>query len=369
MSSASLPPLLARPDDDRSAPPPLRARETVLNDPGFLRDILEFVPDSFRFVAPVSQTFRRHYLAAHHNSTRTLLLHAAATPRTAQFWLDEGRPVQPLALMAARWGRLDVLQCLHVGRWQWTPYGRNGHNICVAAASGGHLHVLEWALNNELAVWNDEMSDAAAENGRLHVLRFAQARDYPMSGQELGLSAANGHLNVVIWLREQGHPWDEFICAAAAGGGQLHVLQWLRSKGCPWLADTCREAAREGHLHIVQWARANGCHWGPLTCAVAASRGHWHIVQWARANGCPWDAQTCTAAASNGDLHMLQWAKAHGCPWDGETCSWAVRSGSLHILQWARANDCPWSVVDCLQTAMRRRDTEIIEWIFGNGGL
>jgi hypothetical protein len=142
MSSAPLPPLVARPDDDRDAPPPpppLRARETVLNHPGCLRSILAFVPDSFRFVAPVSQTFRRQYLAAHnndHNSTRTLLLHASATPRTAQLWLDDGLPVMPLAVMAARWGRLDVLRhLLHDGGWQPNPR-LDGRDILRAAALG-----------------------------------------------------------------------------------------------------------------------------------------------------------------------------------------------------------------------------------------
>jgi hypothetical protein len=83
MSSAPpLPPLLvARRDDndDRGTPPPppLRgsssAREAVLNHPGCLRSIFAFVPDSFRFVAPVSRFFRREYLARE-NDDRTLPL-------------------------------------------------------------------------------------------------------------------------------------------------------------------------------------------------------------------------------------------------------------------------------------------------------
>jgi hypothetical protein len=373
MSSASLPLLfLARPDDDNRGvlpPPPLRARETVLNDPGCLRDILAFVPDSFRLVAPVSQTFRRQYLAAHDNSTRTLLQHATATPRTAQFWLDDGRRIRLLVLMAARWGRLDVLRWLRDGIWTFIPH-RDGHDICVAAASNGHVHVLEWALTNQgLAMWNHAMSDAATRNGHLHVLLFAQARGYPMSGRELHLSAENGHLNVVIWLREQGIPWDSLICAAAASGGQLHVLQWLRANGCRWGADTCIEAAGGGHLHILQWARANECPWDAITCREAARGGHLHILQWVRANGCPWHDATCTAAAENDNLYILQWVRAHGCPWNKSTCWAAAACGSLDILQWARANGCPWDAARCLRIAYLRDHTEIVEWIDGNGEL
>jgi hypothetical protein len=73
----------------------------------------------------------------------------------------------------------------------------------MAAALGGHLHVMEWMLTNELAVWNVSMSNAAAEKGHLHVLRFAQSRGYPMRTpylQEFQGPARNGHLNIVIWF-------------------------------------------------------------------------------------------------------------------------------------------------------------------------
>jgi hypothetical protein len=62
----------------------------------------------------------------------------------------------------------------------------DGHDISMVVASGGHLHVLEWALINEIAAWDDDdMSNAtvAAKNGHLHVLQFAQSSDYPMRGQ------------------------------------------------------------------------------------------------------------------------------------------------------------------------------------------
>jgi hypothetical protein len=352
MSSAPLPPLLARPD--RGAP--LRARETVLNDPGCLRTILAFVPDSYRFVAPVSQIFFHQYMAAHHDSTRTLLRHAAATPRTAQvwidggpqfmprFWLDDRRPFLPLALMAARWGRLDVLIYLHDhGGWQPNPQRSTGRDIGVAAASSGHSHVLEWALSNELVVWDDSISNAVAMNGHLHVLQLARDRGHPLCGEELYYSVENGHLNVVIWLHEQGiEILETGNCSHAASAGHLHVLQWLRANECPWDTQTCEHAAEGGHLHILQWARANGC-----LC----------------------DENTCTCAAAEGDLPMLQWASANDCPWDASTCYWAARNGHLHVLQWAIDNGCPWHVAHCLQSAARSGHTEIIEWINGNGGL
>jgi hypothetical protein len=338
MNTAPVPPLLLpRPDDDdRGArpPPPLRARKKVLNHPGCLSHILAFVPDSYRFVAPVSRIFFVQYLTAHDDdmSTRTLLVHAVATPRTAQIWLNDGRPLLPLVLMAARLGRLDVLRYLHDlgGGWPLTP-DVDGYDICMAAAPGGHLHIWEWALNSDVAVWDVSMALRAARDGYLEVLRFAQSCDYPMSGHEFRLSAQHGHLNVVMYLHEQGIPWEVDTCASAAQGGHLHILQWLRANDCPWDADTCSGAAEGGHLHVLQWARTNECPWDVDTCRVAAQEGHLHVLQWARTNGCPCDAQTCAAAAARGDLPMLQWARAHRCPWNELECGRSRMSRYLAV--------------------------------------
>jgi hypothetical protein len=310
----------------------------VLNDPGCycLSHILAFVPDdSFRFVAPVSHIFRGQYLATHHNSTRTLWLHAAATPRTVQLWLDDGRPVLPLAVMAARRGRLDVLIYLHDGGWRPLNPDVDGRNILRAAAPYGHFHVWDWALTNEVAVWDVNAALHAAIDGNLDVLRFARDRGYPMSGREYGMSAAHGHLNVVMWLHEQDYPWEADTCSYAAGEGHLHILQWLRANDCPWDAETCASAAENGHLHVLQWARANGCDWDEMTCTRAAAFGHLHILQWARANDCPWDESVCFNAAEIGYLDILQWARANGCPWDAAACLQAARDEDhVEIVQW-----------------------------------
>ena len=58
--------------------------------------------------------------------------------------------------------------------------------------------------------------------------------------------AQGGHLHVLQWARQQEpRPgWDELTCAWAAEGGHLHVLQWVRSQDppCAWW----------GHANIAQ---------------------------------------------------------------------------------------------------------------------
>ena len=174
------------------------------------------------------------------------------------------------------------------------------------------------------------------------------ARERHTVGRVHVLAAAlGGHLDVLLWALANGCPWDASTCTFAAKDGHLKVLQWARVNGCPWDGGTCAGAAQRGHLEVLQWARANGCPWGGLqqsweigTCSGAAQGGHLEVLQWARENGCPWDWKTCAFAASCGQLEV-QWARANGCPWDGYTLIYARRGSHLELLNWAIASGCP----------------------------
>ncbi len=102
---------------------------------------------------------------------------------------DTGREIDELcdSLTAARRGYLSTLQnqlrrgCL-----------MNAAIVCVLAAFGGHLEVLQWA----------------------------RANDCP-------------YLKTLKWARANGCPWDKWTCAFAAKGGHLETLKWARANGCP----------------------------------------------------------------------------------------------------------------------------------------
>ena len=120
-------------------------------------------------------------------------------------------------------------------------------------------------------------------------------------------AAEGGHLHILQWARQNGCPWDMNTCAEAALGGHLAILQWARENGYPWSIKICANAALGGHLAILQWARENGCPWDSCTCAYAALGGHLDILQWVRQNGCPWDRTTCLYLARNDETrHWIQ---------------------------------------------------------------
>jgi hypothetical protein len=73
---------------------------------------------------------------------------------------------------AARYGRLEIIQfAAKQGLDQKTKYA-----ICVYAAGGGHLKILEWALANR----------------------------FPLSARICIYAAGGGHLEVINWARQTG---------------------------------------------------------------------------------------------------------------------------------------------------------------------
>ena len=249
-------------------------------------------------------------------------------------------------------------------RWALPQQGNDGALYCAAAAAGGQLKALQftrrldcaWEVEDPDWPWAKNAGVAAASGGHLAVLQWARAQQPPCPWDALTCTAAaeGGHLAVLQWARSQPPPcpWDESTCTAAAYGGHLAVLQWARAQQppCPWDEETCRLAARQGQLAALEWLRAQQppCPWDKSTCIAAASGGQLAVLQWARSQRppCPWDESTCTAAAYDGQLAVLQWARAQQppCPWGVSTCIAAAFRGHLAVLQWARAQQppCPW---------------------------
>ena len=162
---------------------------------------------------------------------------------------------------AAFHGDLDAMR--------WSLLRRRDYFVayCAAAAAGGQLEALQcvrvrgcaWQL--KVPNWDVSTSVAAASGGHLAVLQWGRAQRPPC-------------------------PWDGETCQEAASGGHLAVLQWARAQQppCPWNEWTCITAACGGHLAVLQWARAQQppCPWDVAQCFYAASDRA--VFDWVQAN-------------------------------------------------------------------------------------
>ena len=220
-------------------------------------------------------------------------------------------------LLALRCGNLHILQ--------WLKAQASGHLIFLSLVANVYLNCLHFEVTCFLFCtgcrwneWFEECCNAPAERGHLHILQWI------MDQEDLPCDK----------------PDDDYTYLQAARGGHLHIIQWLWQLDVPWHPGACSEAAKSGHLHVLQWVREQDppCPWSEYVCQAAADGGHLHILQWLREQQtpCPWSAATCTAAAEQGNLEILQWLREQNppCPWSQDTCTRAAGRGQqLKMLQ------------------------------------
>jgi hypothetical protein len=258
---------------------------------------------------------------------RASLLFCLATPRSSFSFLSwlhlNGCSFdEAVFTKAAALGRMDVIRWLHV---EGCPYEQK--KVLGAAASGGHIEILDWVHENEgIPPWDygivRDLFYLAARAGRLAVVDWLHSKGYECrrnTGRHLfELAVYSGCVDLLRSLRDRGHigdcgrAFDDALCA-----GHLEVLRWLLSEGLvkrrdaigvhPLFAAICR-----GHLGIAKWLRSEGCAWPRRACENAINWAHLDILQWLRSEGCPWNVAECLhLARSDPKLHHIaEWIQS-----------------------------------------------------------
>lgn len=271
----------------------------------------------FLYLAGVSKAWKSAWEASSGRPKNTSVHSAASTPQRTEWVLHDAE--------------------------FWTAAKQCGVNVLEIAARAGNLTGLRSAARQLGDKWS------LPDNAR----RVTNA------------AAEGGSIDTLQWALTQGCPWDSGTCASAAAGGQLQTLIWLKERGCPWDETSCSLAASNGHLQVLQWARKQGCPWNQQACSLAAAGGHLEVLQWAREQGCPSGLYTCTyAAAEGGQLGVLRWARGEGYAWDRFVCHFAARTGHLEMLKWAAEHACPFDRQTCATVAEENGHQEIQKWIY-----
>ena len=307
---------------------------------------------------------------------------------------------------AAASGNLPVLRwlCEEEPCCPW-----NGEEVAEAAARGGHLEILQWAIDNG---WDpketsahtidtyyigngfafvdpehtSKVCDAAAGEGHLSVLEWLIENDCEYTVVTYAKAAEGGHIEVFKCLNANGLSTDfpaEFESSmhmAAARGGHIEMLQYLRGDGLcgPWNDDTFENAAEFGQLKVLQFLHDNECPWSQCTCYYAAYGGHIEVLEWLRSiDDYPWRTDEVAAgAAIQGHLHVLQWLKAmlteaglfHYNLFSGKTYAEAAEGGKLDVLRWLHDNRCPCDERACAYAASKGH-LKVLQWLRLDGAV
>jgi hypothetical protein len=221
-----------------------------------------------------------------------------------------------------------------------------------AALSGSVLLKLQWVLEDQTCKLPRSICAYAARGGSIDALRWLQnllkGRDdvhvFTYGDMCLG-AAAGGHLRVLQYLREQGCTWGIRVCSAAAESGDLAVLRWLHEQGCPWwLEDVGDKAAHVGSVEMLLYLQQQGYVFSELTIACAAAQGHLAVCQFLVTEQCPCNAKACAIAAERGHLDVLDFLLESGCPWEpAPLCKQAVENDNIEVLHCLRQQGCTFT--------------------------
>ena len=220
---------------------------------------------------------------------------------------------------SARKGHQQCLEYLRVVGCQWDEL------TCSAAARWGHFTLLDWAMRQGCD-FGRRVVDAAAEGGHLSILTYVEScirlryQSVEVSDKSSLCTAAatGGHVHVLQWALENDRCiWNADTVRMAALNGHLHVFEWGMANGCYMYrgVSVMRWAARGGYVALLDWLLANGFIADARITVLAVCRGHLQVLQWAYNRQLPlFNKKTWAAAVSRGDPAMLQWLREKGCP-------------------------------------------------------
>ena len=178
---------------------------------------------------------------------------------------------------AARYGHLNLLK-----------HQQRSHRFTIqdadAAATGGHLHVLQWLRQVHGVTCSFIGANLAASNGHVHVLRWCESKcQLRADTYGANLAATNGHVDALEWLADRFIVCDERGVNNAARYGHVHVLQWARSTlGLECTCEGLEAAVQHGQLETVKWLFSWGNYRGSCFHIImtAAMYGQLPILQW-----------------------------------------------------------------------------------------
>jgi hypothetical protein len=147
-------------------------------------------------------------------------------------------------------GHIGMCQFLHSQQCQW-------HERCTGdAAAGGYLELLRWLVNNGCPWSAQELCMEAARGGSVAVLEYLREQELltsvAMLTDMLSKAGAFEGLAAAQWLKEQGAEWPtEFVHGQWYGA----VLAWARAEGCttPVVSDSDSSSDSDSEAEAEAW--------------------------------------------------------------------------------------------------------------------
>jgi hypothetical protein len=263
-------------------------------------------------------------------------------------------------------------------------------DLCVLAASNGHLGILSWAYKRTHkskyifeAFEEDldlEIFTVAIFNGHLNIMEWIYPHTYTLYNScqhdlihtkhqmkknsmrnKLIVKAINnavkqGHLHVIEWLcNTMNYPYNnQRGMHYAIYGGQLNMFTWFYERGAYVTNADVYYATCRGYLNIVKMIHIKS----PQMDCFCSSDGIHRMIDF---------------AINNGRLNILKWLNKKNIFRNNKHCmdedliKTAIIKGHLYILKWLANEgliwDCQYVRNNFYLFAFDRDQFEISEWI------
>lgn len=215
--------------------------------PEVLDNIMQFIGDNHNLpVSSVSTHMRDAYAGAYPDERITSMDTAVASPQMLAF-ASPPPSFNPLDA-AARTGNVAMVQ-----------------------------HLMQQGVLPTLATY-----EGAARGGHIAVLEALPLAN-PPSNTILEAAASAGHVDVVEWLEERDCDYDFHDFIGAACNGDIAMLQWLTQNNPPimlqGLATFVDRAARHQHIPLLEFLPLSAA-LAPTAFTAATEGGHVAVLEW-----------------------------------------------------------------------------------------
>ncbi len=243
-----------------------------------------------------------------------------------------------------------------------------------AAAGGGHLHVVQWLLQEANCPWSTKAVHRAAAGGHTQLLAWLlqqpQLRgDTDAQTWDLVLEGAAAGCDLVTFRQLLEEPWPPGprTAAANAAGGVLRYIppQHVWKNMVQEAAGSCTPDWQAKVALLLQepqhqsWSELDWATYRAAMRPAAEAR-----LRWLHAQGMPIDSALCPVCldpdASMGTVRLaLEHGMANLGTWDTEG---ACRTGRVDILEALHAVGCPFQ--DCaMLTAAGAGHLPVVQWL------
>lgn len=118
------------------------------------------------------------------------------------------------------------------------------YNVAHAAAKHGSLDILKYIYEKNAPLL-DDIWNIAAEYGHIHVLEWLVDNNLKVSkggGKYDGAIKGDG-IEVIKWIYAAGYPWEPHMLSIAIAYCSYRVLEWLLITSCPKTIEEIRRAS------------------------------------------------------------------------------------------------------------------------------